>query len=91
MKDAFLKIRLTTEEKGFIKQQAKAAGIPASAYVRTLALGNVIQTKTDVEMIKKLNSLGGLCNTLWKQGADPKATWAAFKALEAAAARLAPR
>lgn len=91
MKDAFLKLRLTAEEKAFIRQQAQAAGIPVSAYVRAAALGITIQTKTDVTMIKKLRSLGGLCKTLFKEGADPAATNAAFHELQAAAARLAPR
>ena len=91
MKDAFLKLRLTAEEKAFIRQQAAAAGIPVSAYVRSAAMGITIQTKTDVTMIKKLSGLGGLCMHLFNQGADPTATNAALKELEAAAARLAPR
>ena len=90
-KNTAILVRLTTEEKSFIKQQAKAAGIPVSAYVRALATGTTIQTKTDVEMIKKLRGLGGLCKHLFTQGADPAATNAALKELEAAAARLAPR
>lgn len=91
MKNTAILVRLTTEEKAFIRQQAGAAGIPASAYVRAAALGITIQTKTDATMLKKLSGLGGLCKHLFNQGADPAATGDALKALEAAAARIAPR
>lgn len=91
MKDAILKMRLTADEKSFIRMQAEAAGMPASAYVRALATGNVIRTKTDVVVLNELRRLGGLCKHLFANGADPVATSDALRALEAAAARLAPR
>ena len=91
MKNTAILVRLTSKEKSFIKQQAAAAGIPVSAFVRDAALGITIQTKTDVTMIKQLRSLGGLCKTLFKEGADPAATGDALRELQAAAARLAPR
>lgn len=91
MKDAILKMRLPADEKSFIRQQAEAAGLPASAYVRALATGNVIRTKTDVAVLNELRRLGGLCKHLFNNGADPAATGEALRALEAAAARLAPR
>lgn len=105
MKDAILKMRLTADEKNFIRQQAEAAGIPASAYVRALATGNVIRTKTDAGILDELRELhdellrqGGLCKHLWQNGVDPVATGAALERLghaatvvEQTAARLAPR
>ena len=91
MKDAILKMRLTADEKNFIRTQAEAAGMPASAYVRAMATGNVIRTKTDAMVLNELRRLGGLCKHLFANGADPAATGEALRALEAAAARLAPR
>ena len=91
MKDAILKMRLTADEKSFIRMQAEAAGLPVSAYVRALATGNVIRTKTDVVVLNELRRLGGLCKHLYNNGANPEATGSALKELEAAAARLAPR
>lgn len=105
MKDAILKMRLTADEKNFIRMQAEAAGMPASAYVRTLATGNVIRTKTDASILDELSKLhdelrrqGGLCKHLWQNGVDPAATNAALeqlgqsaRAVEQVAARLAPR
>lgn len=91
MKDAILKMRLTADEKNFIRMQAEAAGMPASAYVRALAVGNTIRTKTDAAVLNELRRLGGLCKHLFNSGADQAATGEALRALEAAAARLAPR
>lgn len=91
MKDAILKMRLTADEKTFIRTQAEAAGLPVSAYLRALALGNTIQTKTDVVVLNELRRLGGLCKHLFANGADQAVTGSALKELEAAAARLAPR
>ena len=105
MKDAILKMRLTADEKRFIYTQAEAAGMPASAYVRTLATGNVIRTKTDTGILDELSKLhgellrqGGLCKHLWQNGVDPSVTRDALEKLgqaasvvEQTAARLAPR
>lgn len=91
MKNTAMLVRLTADEKNFIRQQAEAAGLPASAYVRALAVGNVIRTKTDAAVLNELRRLGGLCKHLFNNGADPAATGEALRALEAAAARLAPK
>ena len=91
MKNTAMLVRLSADEKAFIHQQAEAAGLPASAYVRALAVGNVIRTKTDAAMLNELRRLGGLCKHLFNQGATPSETGAALRALEAAASRLAPR
>lgn len=91
MKNTAMLVRLSADEKAFIRQQAEAAGLPASAYVRALAVGNTIRTKTDAAMLNELRRLGGLCKHFYNNGADPAATGEALRALEAAAARLAPR
>ena len=83
--------RLTATEKDFIAAQAQAAGLPASEYVRAIALGNEIRTRADVAVLNELRRLGGLCKHLYNSGADPAATGAALAELESAAARLAPR
>lgn len=83
--------RLTEKEKDFIAAQAEAAGLPASEYVRALALGHEIRTQADVAVLNELRRLGGLCKHLYNGGIDPEATGSALAALESAAARLAPR
>ena len=102
---SLLKIRLTDKDLIFIRQQAEAAGLPASTYVRGLALGHTMRSESDASILDELRvlggqlgSIGGLCKQLWKAGVDPAATKAALdssvrasKALEQAAARLAPR
>lgn len=102
---SLLKIRLTEKDLHFIQQQAEAAGLPASTYVRGLALGHTMRTGEDAAILDELRVLkglldkqGGLCKQMWKGGVDPAATKAALdslvqasKALEQAAARLAPR
>ena len=104
-KTSLLKIRVTKEDLSFIRAQAEAAGLPASTYARALVLGHTMRSGSDASILDELRvlggkqrSLGGLCAQLWKSGVDPKATkealesiTAATKALEQAAARLAPR
>ena len=100
-----LKMRVTEKDLSFIRQQAEAAGLPASTYVRGLALGHTMRTGEDAAILDELRELkglldkqGGLCKQLWKSGANPVATKAALdssvqasKAVEQAAARLAPK
>ena len=104
-KTQLLKIRVTKEDLSFIRAQAESAGLPASTYARALVLGHTMRTGSDAAILDELRilggqqgQLGGLCKQLWKAGADPAATktalesiTAATKALEQAAARLAPR
>ena len=90
-KNTILKFRLTEKEKDFIHAQAEAAGLPASEYVRAIALGHEIRTQADIAVLNELRRLGGLCKHLYNGGVDPTATASALAALESAAARLAPR
>jgi len=104
-KNLFLKIRVTEKDLLFIRQQAEAAGLPASTYARGLALGHTMRSGSDAAILDELRELkglldkqGGLCKQMWKGGVDPKATQAALdamkhtaKTVEQAAAKLAPR
>ena len=104
-KSSLLKIRVTKEDLSFIRAQAESAGLPASTYARALVLGHTMRSGSDASILDELRVLGGqlgqiggLCKQLWKAGADPAATkkalesvTSATKALEQAAARLAPR
>ena len=102
---SLLKIRLTDKDLSFIRQQAEAAGLPTSTYVRGLALGHTMRSGEDAALLDELRVLGGLldkqgglCKQAWKAGVDQAATKAALddmrhtaKALEQAAATLAPK
>ena len=104
-KELLLKMRVTEKDLHFIQQQAEAAGLPTSTYVRGLALGHTMRSGSDAALLDELRELkglldkqGGLCKQLWKAGANPVATKAALddmrhtaKIIEQVAAKLAPR
>lgn len=91
MKDTTFKIRISEKELDAAKIQANAAGMSVAELLRAKLRGAVVVAQVDTETVAELRRLGGLCKHLFTQGADPTATGAALKALEDAAARLAPR
>lgn len=88
-KDTLLLIRISKKEKAHAAAQAEAVGLSLSAYARALLSGTATKAKTDKAALAELARQGGLVKHLFNQGAEPSATWAALKALEAAAAKLA--
>ena len=91
MMDTMVKIRLTAEEKIRAQAQADAAGMTLSAFIRALLSGVNIRSVADTAVLAELRRLGGLVKHAYMSGSDPAATCAALAALQAAAARLAPR
>lgn len=88
-KDTNLLIRISKKEKAHASEQAAAVGLSLSAYTRALLAGQAVKAKVDKSAISELARQGGLVKQLFKEGAAPQATWAALKALESAAAKLA--
>ena len=86
-----LALRLTPEEKAHAEAQAEAAGMSVSALIRALLAGVHIRAISDVKMLAELRRLGGLIKQAYSAGTDPIMTLAALHALQAAAARIAPR
>lgn len=54
-------VRLNEDEKNYIKEQAEAAGITLSRFMRETALNTLIRTKADSAVLRELRRLGGLC------------------------------
>lgn len=57
---AVINIRLTPEERTFLAEQARLAGLTLSAYGRRRLLGHVVMAQADRAAIAELRRLGGL-------------------------------
>lgn len=90
-RDQTIKIRLTLRERQQAAAQAQAAGMSLSALIRALLSGVQVRSRADVQVLAELRRLGGLVKQAYAAGSDPRVTSAALQALQAAAARLAPR
>lgn len=58
--DAIVNVRLSTEEKAQLKEDAELAGISVSELVRRRYFGRPIVANTDMIMLRELRRLGGL-------------------------------
>ena len=58
------RLRLTLEEDDFIVEQAKAAGLTVSEFMRRRALSKRIVSKADLQLINQVSKLGGLMKHL---------------------------
>ena len=82
------KLRFTEAELSTAKEKAAAAGMSLAALIRAQLAGAEVVAKVDTRAINVLTQLGGLCNHLYKEGADPKKTSRVWAALERAANRV---
>lgn len=84
--DRVLHIRTTQSELAHIAQQAEAAGLSISAYVRRCAAHRKISSRTDDAMIRELRRIGGLLKHLHIEsgGAYSDATAAGLDSIRAA-------
>lgn len=82
------KMRFTDAELLSAKDKAADAGMSLAALIRAQLAGAKIVAKVDTKAIKALTKLGGLCNHLYNEGADPAKTGRAWAALERAVNRL---
>jgi hypothetical protein len=65
--DSRCEFRCTKEEKLEIREQAEAAGLGDSEYLRRRALGKKVMSKSDAVLINELRRLGGLQKHLFTQ------------------------
>jgi len=84
--DRVLHIRTTAAERAHIEQQAEAAGLSLSAYIRRCAAHRKITSRTDDAMIRELRRIGGLLKLLHIEsgGAYSAATAAGLDSIRAA-------
>ncbi|MCG4253577.1 MobB mobilization protein [Acetobacter senegalensis] len=84
--DAIVNVRLTTDEKKHLKEDADLAGVSVSELVRRRYFGRPIVAHTDIAMIRELRRLGGLLKHLYlsSNGDHAQETLATLHALKAA-------
>ncbi|KXV61223.1 MobB mobilization protein [Acetobacter senegalensis] len=84
--DAIVNVRLTTDEKDRLKEDATLAGVSVSELVRRRYFGRPIVAHTDIAMIRELRRLGGLLKHLYlsSNGDHAQETLATLHALKAA-------
>lgn len=58
--NAFINVRLTTEEKARVKEEAELAGLSVSELGRRRFCGKPIVASADAVMLKELRRIGGL-------------------------------
>ena len=82
------KLRFTEQELALAKEKAADAGLSLAALIRAQLAGAKVVAKVDVKAVNVCLKLGGLCNHLYKEGADPKKTSRVWAALERAVNRI---
>ena len=67
MRESWVHIRLTKDEKLEISQQADLAGITLSEYMRKRIFGHVVKSKADLRILSELRRQGGLLKDLYNK------------------------
>jgi len=82
--DAVVNVRLTSTEKGLLKEDADLAGLSMSELVRRRYFGRPIIANADAVMLKELRRIGGLLKHIHNEsgGAYSKDTAAALLTLK---------
>ena len=88
---AVLNIHVATTERAAVLEQARACGLTVSAYCRSLILGRVVTSRTDLTTVNELRRLGGLLKHIHNEsrGAYSADTAAALADVRAAIRRIA--
>ena len=88
---AVLNIHVATTERKAVLEQARACGLTVSSYCRSLILGRVVTSRTDLATVNELRRLGGLLKHIHNEsrGAYSSATAAALADVRRAISRIA--
>ncbi len=86
-----LNVRVTATERDAVVAQARVCGLTVSAYCRSLILGRVVTSRTDLSVVNELRRLGGLAKAMHiaSGGTHSEETAAAWRAVTAAINRIA--
>ena len=89
--DEVINVRVSTVEKGSLREAAALAGLSLSSYCRRRFLGHAVVAHTDRAMIRELRRIGGLLKTVHTEsgGAYSRETAAALSDVRKAIERLA--
>ena len=88
---AVLNIHVAATERKAVLEQARACGLTVSSYCRSLILGRVVTSRTDLATVNELRRLGGLLKLVHTEsrGAYSASTAAALADVRRAIARIA--
>ncbi len=88
---AVLNIHVAASERKAVLDQARAGGLTVSSYCRSLILGRVVTSRTDLATVNELRRLGGLLKLVHTEsrGAYSASTAAALADVRRAIARIA--
>ena len=88
---AVLNIHVAAPERKAVLEQARACGLTVSSYCRSLILGRVVTSRTDLTVVNELRRLGGLAKAMHMAsgGTHSEETAAAWRAVTAAIHRIA--
>ena len=88
---AVLNIHVAATERKAVPEQARACGLTVSSYCRSLILGRVVTSRTDLATVNELRRLGGLLKLVHTEsrGAYSASTAAALADVRRAIARIA--
>jgi hypothetical protein len=86
-----LNVRVTNAEWAAVAEQARACGLTVSSYCRSLVLGRVVTSRTDLSAVNELRRLGGLLKFVHTEsgGVYSAATATALVDVRRAIARIA--
>lgn len=65
--DAVVNVRLTSEEKSRLQEDARLAGLPVSELVRRRYFGRPVVAASDIQVVKELRRIGGLMKHVHNQ------------------------
>jgi hypothetical protein len=88
---AVLNIHVAATERKAVVEQARACGLTVSSYCRSLILGRVVTSRTDLVTVNELRRLGGLLKHIHNEsrGVYSAATAAALNDVRTAIRRIA--
>lgn len=88
--DALVSVRLTSDEKSVLQEDADLAGLSMSELIRRRYFGRPIVANTDQIMLRELRRLGGLVKHIHNEssGAYSDDTAAVLRSIKAAIEKL---
>lgn len=89
--ESVLNVRVAAMERDAVVAQARACGLTVSSYCRSLILGRVVTSRTDLVTVNELRRLGGLLKHIHNEsrGVYSAATAAALNDVRTAIRRIA--
>jgi hypothetical protein len=92
--DSVVNVRVTSEEKSRLKDEAGLAGLTVSAFARRRIMGRPVLAKGDEAIIRELRRMGGLAKHIYLEtevrSFNPDDTLNILRSISACIDRIAP-